>query len=190
VVTLGASEVPPELPEKVSDKFLINVPMWVTSGGGGAPTVTTLRDALLNELKKLYTKSVDVPGVTESYDWSYDVTQTVVNSGLITEPFTNAYMYGWHKIISYTYAGPNKPTPRSDVDKVSNWISGHEKALLYIGKDTYTLADGNYGWYWVDVPARLTITKGGEVVPVYKQGIGPLLLFGGVAALMLLSRKD
>ena len=37
VVTLGASEVPPELPEKVSGNFWINVPMWVVSDGGTTP---------------------------------------------------------------------------------------------------------------------------------------------------------
>ena len=119
---------------------------------------TTVANALMTELKKWYKKNVDVPGVTEAYDWSFDVTQAVINSGLVQD-VSKAYIYGWYRINGYSYAGTTRPPERSDADKVRTWLSGVEKALFYLGSDTYVLTDGSYGYYWADVPVKLVVVK-------------------------------
>jgi len=136
--------------------------MWYESGTKSI-TVTVVREvtveeALLLELKKWYKKTVEVPGVSEPYDWSFDVTETVRKSGLVGD-VEKAYLYGWHRIESYTYAGTSRPPDRSPQEIVSGWLNGYELALFPLNQKDYPNLMGSYGWYWVKVPAKLLIIK-------------------------------
>jgi len=115
-------------------------------------------EALMQELKKWYKKNVDVPGVTEPYDWSFDVTSTVIESGLI-ENVEKAYLYGWYRIDKYAYAGKERPPDRSAQDIVYGWQECKELALLNIGTDVYDIPEEYAGWYWVTVPCRLVVVQ-------------------------------
>ena len=123
------------------------------SGGG-----VDIKPVLMQDLKKWYKKNVTVPGVTESYDWSFDVTNTVIESGLI-ENVEKAYLYGRYEIRSYSYAGKEKPPERSARDKVSGWLDGIELALLNIGTDTYPIPEERAGYYWLTVPCKLMVVQ-------------------------------
>ena len=122
-----------------------------------APAID-VKTALMLELKKWYTKTVEVPGVTEPYDWSFDVTETVRKSGLVGD-VEKAYLYGWHRIESYTYAGTSRPPARSSQEIVSGWLNGYELALFPLNQKDYPNLKGSYGWYWVKVPAKLLVKK-------------------------------
>ena len=123
------------------------------SGGG-----VDIESALMQELKKWYKKNVTVPGVTESYDWSFDRTDKVVESGLI-ENVEKAYLYGRYEIRSYSYAGKERPPKRSARDIVSDWLNGIELALLNIGTDVYSIPEEYAGYYWVTVPCKLVVVQ-------------------------------
>ena len=143
-----------------------------------------IEDALMQELKKWYKKNVDVPGVTEPYDWSFDVTNTVIESGLI-ENVEEAYLYGWYEITSYSYAGKERPPDRTPQEIVNGWLGGTELALLYIGTDAYNIPEEYAGWYWVTVPCRLVIVRRGEPkasivkdLSKYPDGLGGIIYNG------------
>ena len=141
-------------------------------------------EALMQELKKWYKKNVDVPGVTEPYDWSFDVTNTVIESGLI-ENVEKAYLYGWYEITSYSYAGKERPPDRTPQEIVNGWLGGTELALLYIGTDAYNIPEEHAGWYWVTVPCRLVIVRRREPkasiikdLSKYPDGLGGIIYNG------------
>jgi len=113
---------------------------------------------LMQDLKKWYKKNMEVPGVTEPYDWSFDVTNLVIESGLI-ENVEKAYLYGQYEIRSYSYAGKERPPARDPRDIVSGWLNGIELALLNIGTDVYPIPEEYAGWYWITVPCKLVVVQ-------------------------------
>jgi len=125
-----------------------------STGGGGVD----IESALMQELKKWYKKNVTVPGVTGSYDWSFDVTNTVIESGLI-ENVDKAYLYGWYEIRSYSYAGKERPPDRPPQEIVSGWLNGIELALLRISTADYNIPEEYAGHYWVTVPCKLVVVQ-------------------------------
>ncbi len=117
---------------------------------------------LLQELKRWYKKNVTVPGVTEYYDWSFDVTSLVKQ---VYPEVEKAYLYGRYEIVSSVYAGKTRPADRPVTDIVKGWEQGYERALLYLGRETYPEL-ANYpdyeGWYWAYVPCKLIKTTGNQ----------------------------
>ena len=151
------------------------------SGGG---EWISIKEALMQELKKWYKKNVEVPGVTEPYDWSFDVTSTVIQSGLI-ENVEKAYLYGWYEIRSYSYAGKERPPDRPPQEIVSGWLNGIELALLEIKTADYNIPEEHAGWYWVTVPCRLVIVRRREPkasiikdLSKYPDGLGGIIYNG------------
>ena len=145
-----------------------------------------IESVLMQELKRWYKKNVTVPGVTKSYDWSFDVTDTVIESGLIKN-VDKAYLYGWYEIRSYSYAGKERPPKRSARDKVSGWQDGIELALLNIGTDVYPIPEEYAGWYWVTVPCKLVVVQKEapkarifKDVSIYPDGLGGIVYNGRV----------
>ena len=120
-----------------------------------------IKPVLMQELKKWYKRNVTVPGITESYDWSFDVTDTVIKSGLI-EDVEKAYLYGKYEIRSYSYAGKERPPERSARDIVSGWLDEIELALLNVGTDVYPIPEEYAGHYWVTVPCKLVVVQEGR----------------------------
>ena len=154
-----------------------------------AEEVTTppdLESILLQDLQKWYKKNVEVPGVTEPYDWSFDVTEMVNRSGLYGT-VSKAYLYGWYQIIDYSYAAP-PGTPREQLERtpeevVKGWGQGYELALLYIGADVYNIPPEYEGWYWVMVPCRLVVVGEPKASIVkdlsrYPDGVGGVIVNG------------
>jgi len=119
--------------------------------------------ALMQELKRWYKKNVMVPGVTEPYDWSFDVTDLVIESGLIKN-VEKAYYYGWYDIRGYSYAGKERPPDRLPQEIVRGWLNGIELALLKISTEDYNISEEYAGWYWVTVPCKFKVIS--SVPPV------------------------
>jgi len=145
-----------------------------------------IESVLMQELKRWYKKNVTVPGVTKPYDWSFDVTDTVIESGLIKN-VDKAYLYGWYEIKSYSYAGKERPPKRSARDKVSGWQDGTELALLRISTTDYDIPEEYAGWYWVTVPCKLVVVQKEapkaviiKDVSKYPNGLGGIVYNGRV----------
>ena len=145
---------------------------------GPSPRPSSVKDALMQELKKWYKNTLGLQG----FDWSYDVTSTVAK---VKPGVSTAILAGKYEILNYQYAGTTRPARRPVADIVSGWEQGYEQALFYIGADKYPNVD-KHGWYWVWVPCELGINSVPKP-PSRKLNLGILAVIGG--ALWALTKR-
>ncbi len=122
-------------------------PAYFAIFGGSAPH-QSLKDALEKELHKWYPEK-------KEDTWELDVTKTVQK---VYPDVVKANLSGTYEILDYWKVSAD--TFRTPEEIVKGWEEGYEIAKISINADDYPgLPEDAYGWYFVKVPAKLSVER-------------------------------